>query len=449
MNDRAGRLMRVTLTVAALLFSVACSGPDADTMSGPEDVGSAGDLAPESFDPGDTQSDGAEFHAPDDDPSAWAVDSSLDYEVLVSQPRWVVPSAGLPAQAVLQSANNNLDIVFHEERLYLAFRTAPAHFADPSVRMVVVSSLDNGVTWEFERDIALGSDVREPRFLSLNGDLQLFFFEAGALPFEFQPKKMWKTRRLGPGDWSDLEVMVDAPVVPWDVKTRAGRAYMTSYQGNHYEVEALPEIEVYFDSSLDGDTWTRVEDVPFVYKGGVSEVAFEFDEDGSLWMVTRNEDGDETGFGSHVCYAPADGLGQWDCGNASDPERYDSPELFRHGKDIYLAARRDVGGPYDEGLTDLTYEEQKGRYLLDYSLRPKRFALYRLNKEERKIEHLMDLPGVGDTAFASVRRTGPHTFLLANYTSPLEHEEYTWLEGQVSPEGTQIYFLEIEFRPVN
>ena len=27
-----------------------------------------------------------------------------------------------------------------------------------------------------------------------------------------------------------------------------------------------------------------------------------------------------------------------------DPERYDSPEMFRHGKEIYMVARGDIGG---------------------------------------------------------------------------------------------------------
>ena len=58
---------------------------------------------------------------------------------------------------------------------------------------------------------------------------------------------------------------------------------------------------------------------------------------------------------------------------------------------------------------------------------------------------MMDIPGVGDTAFPAIWRTGPHRFLMANYTSPLDTPDVTWLEGQSSRRGTQIYLMDIEF----
>lgn len=91
---------------------------------------------------------------------------------------------------------------------------------------------------------------------------------------------------------------------------RGGKAYMASYRGGHYTTADESTIEVYFKSSEDCEAWRLVDDKPYVYKGGVSEAAFEFDSDGSLWAVTRNEDGDNTGFGAHVCHAPA-AAGYW------------------------------------------------------------------------------------------------------------------------------------------
>jgi len=61
--------------------------------------------------------------------------------------------------------------------------------------------------------------------------------------------------------------------------------------------------------------------------------------------------------------------------------------------------------------------------------------------------HLVDLPGTGDTAFPSVWRIGAHEFLVANYTSPLPDPNVTWIQGQLSSRGTQIYLLEITFVP--
>jgi hypothetical protein len=371
----------------------------------------------------------------------------LNFEIRVSEPRFVVPSDALPDGVEPLASNNNEDIFRFDSRLFLAWRTAPAHFAGPDTLFYILSSADDGTTWELEHTIDLDTDMREPRFTDIGGYLQLMFFEAGSNPGAFEPKRLLRTRRGGFGQWSDVEVLTDAGEVPWDVKVHDGIAYRTSYQGEHYGAGETSEISVFFKQSTDGTTWTSVGGKQFAYFGGVSEVAFEFDADGSLWLVTRNEDGDASGFGSHVCYAPAGALGDWQCPAQTDPERYDSPKMFRHGDEIYLIARRDIGGPYDTRDEELTLAERRGRYLVAYSLRPKRTALYHIDKETRSVVHVRDLPGVGDTAFPAVLQTGPDTYLLANYTSPLDQPDISWLRGQTSPRGTQIYLADIEFVP--
>ena len=77
----------------------------------------------------------------------------------------------------------------------------------------------------------------------------------------------------------------------------------------------------------------------------------------------------------------------------------------------------------------------------------KRTAIYKIDRQQKKVVLLQDLPSAGDTAFASVRRTGPHTYLLANYTSPLDDPDASWLKAQASPRGTQIYFMDLTFVP--
>jgi len=129
----------------------------------------------------------------------------------------------------------------------------------------------------------------------------------------------------------------------------------------------------------------------------------------------------------------------------SDPWIYESPKMFRFGDDIYLIARRDIDGPFDLGLRNETWEAQKYVYLVEYSLRAHTTSLYKLNKQTKKLEFVFDLPGCGDTAFPSILRIGPNTFLVANYTSPLSHPEWSWIRGQLSPEGTKIYFVIIQF----
>jgi hypothetical protein len=374
---------------------------------------------------------------------------AVEYDIVASEPRFVVPSAALPPEVEPFASNANVDIQFHAGRLFMAWRSAPFHFASGDTRMFVVSSTDQGATWEFEHDIHIGSDMREPRLLSFGGRLQLFFFEAGTDRNAFEPKRIWRTERAGPRDWRPLEIFRDAPVVPWDLKVRNGVAWLTSYTGDHYaggeEDPDESDLRVSFEQSTDGDVFSAVGGRDVVYRGGVSEVAFEFDADGGLWAVTRNEDGDASGFGSHVCHAPAADLSAWECPERSDPERYDSPEMFRHRDEIYLIARRDVGGPFDQADPELPFADRKFANWIAYSTRPKRTALYRIDRGNRRVVHLFDLPGAGDNAFASVQQTGRNTFLVANYTSPLDEPDVSWIDGQNSERGTQLYFVTLTF----
>jgi hypothetical protein len=383
--------------------------------------------------------------APSDDPDEYEIDTGVEYRLEVGEPRWMVPSVRLPEGAETRASNNNVAIAYFEGRLFMGWRTAETHWASPDTKMHIVSSKDDGESWTLEHTIALGNDVREPAFLAMNGRLFFFFFEGGNDPLQFRPKNIWRIERLGEAKWSAQETLRMPGEIAWDIKERGGVAYMTSYQGNHYSADESA-IEVYFSKSQDGLTWEPVDpSQPIQYFGGVSEVAFELDVDGSAWFVTRNEDGDQTGFGSHLCHAESSNLGAWDCPARSNPERYDSPELFRHGDDLYLVARRDVGGPFDQQREDLDFLDARRQYLLDYWTRPKRTAIYRIDRDTREVVPLLDLPSAGDTAFPSIRRTGPHSYLLANYTSPLDDPDLSWVEGQGSELGTRIYFVEVRF----
>lgn len=346
----------------------------------------------------------------------------------VGEADFVIPGDGLPYTP--QAANNNVAIAVAGDRLFLAWRTAPSHFASDQTELQVMSSPDMGQTWEAEASFAMGTDLREPAFLPWEGRISLSFFEAGANPAAFEPRAVWHAERCAAGDWS-LTKISEGEKVPWDVKVRGGRAIRTAYSGDHYGDGLL---SLHLESSPDGGvTWAPLGTDP-VSVGGDSEAAFEIAADGMLWAVTRNEDGDATGAGSKLCSAPADDWSAWTCPDTSDPERYDSPELIRHGADLYLLARRDVGGPFGPSGD-----------LAAYSLRPKRSALYRIDRDARRVVWLTDIPGVGDTAFVSAWRTGPHSWIFANYTSPIDDPDVSWLVGQTSPRGTQIYLSTLIF----
>ena len=57
----------------------------------------------------------------------------------------------------------------------------------------------------------------------------MMYFEAGVDFLLFEPQKIWQTIRGKDGTWGEPEVIIDAVEVPWDVKTRSGVTYMTTY----------------------------------------------------------------------------------------------------------------------------------------------------------------------------------------------------------------------------
>ncbi|MCR4315565.1 MAG: exo-alpha-sialidase [Planctomycetes bacterium] len=362
-------------------------------------------------------------------------------------PRVIVPSDSLPEEVEAQPSNNNVAITMFEDRLFLAWRTSPNHFASPDTVIYILSSTDLGETWEFEHEIHLETDMREPYFVELGGKLLFYFFSAGTNPLAFEPRHSHVIERGEDEEWSEpADVGIDGEVF-WVIRNLGDVLYKTSYVGPEYDLIARNAMQVRFEKSDDGYVWGPASgESSVVYTGGVSEVAFDFTEDGDLWAVCRNESGDDSGFGSHVAYASADSLGSWEFTEKSDPRKCDSPRMFGHNGEFYLIARRDPVRDFDSAPEFLPFVMRRSINLAGYSTRPKRTALFRLDREERKLEFLFDMPGTcGDTAFASIVKLSENRYLVANYTSPADMMDATWLQGQTSDRGTQITFTELTF----
>jgi hypothetical protein len=361
-----------------------------------------------------------------------------------SEPIQVVPGDGLPEEAVSLESNNNLDVVIHDDRFFLAYRTGPSHFASPDVIMTIVSSTDQE-SWDFEASFTMETDLREPRFLSYDGRLFLYFALLGADLADFEPQGMVVTEYNGPGDWSEAEPILEEGMIPWRTKVIDGVPYMIAYIGgeNIYDFTGDP-IEVYWLTTSDGRNWVPVvEDQPIVTSGGVSETAFVLLDDGTLIAVGRNEAGDENGFGSNICRAEADNLGEWNCLN--DPNKYDSPLMFIQDGVVYLIGRRNVteDGHFDLHREGLTQAEAAIQYLLAYSNQRKRCALWRVDPESLEVSFIDDLPSRGDTCFPGIVRTGDNELWVYNYTSALDGPDVRWIQGQNG--HTLIYRLLLDF----
>ncbi|MCB9675761.1 MAG: hypothetical protein H6737_11625 [Alphaproteobacteria bacterium] len=365
------------------------------------------------------------------------------YPVL-GEPVTVVPSPGLPPEIVPNNANNNLDVEEHDGRLWMAFRSAPTHFADTEVDLWVMSTADQ-VTWEYEGHFRYGIDLREPQLVSYGGELHLFFATLGSDPLDFEPGTPLHSLYVSRGDWTTPGPVFSRGFIPWRIKVVNDRMEVTGYDGgeNVYEFADREPIQIRWLQSTNGLDWSPV--VPgksVVLEGGGSETDVEYLEDGSIVAVVRNEAGGPEGFGSFVCTAPADDLGTWSCD--TDPKKYDSPLLFQHNGEVWLVARRNVtdSGAYDLERDDLTLEQQYLQYQADYWGKPKRCSLWRVDPETRTTEFAADLASKGDTCFPEVVRSGV-TFRIFNYTSPLDSAgDPFWLQGQTGP--THIVYQDLE-----
>ena len=268
--------------------------------------------------------------------------SGVSYTPLVQ----VVPGPGLPAQVKCMRSNNNLDIIQFDGRIFLAFRTAPTHFAGTKTHMYVVSTRDQK-TWDYETEVFMGSDMREPRFLATNGKLMFYYFQAGKSIVSFSPQHIYALERKGLGDWTKPRPAFDQGCVLWRSKTINGKAYLTSYCGEGEYTGGNSGIKIYLLTTEDGYEFKPVNPKHPVISTGGSETDFEIDSKGELYGVIRNEAGDGKSWASKVCKAPANDLANWSCKDTD--YKPDSPLVFKHNDDIYVIGRRSLDGKYDKG----------------------------------------------------------------------------------------------------
>ncbi len=366
----------------------------------------------------------------------------------------VAPSAGLPDEVESQDAHNNLDIAWHDPdgtgptpgRLFFAFRTAPDHFASKDTVMYVVSTEDL-LSWRFEGRFARGTDLREPQLVSLGGRLLFYYVILGDDPFAFEPQGTEVVEWLGPGRFGEPLPVFEPGFLVWRIKALDqpghpdGWVHAFGYTGgeNIYAFDGEP-ISVHWLKSRNGLDWEAVvPERPVVLVGGASETDGVFLDDGGFVAVSRNEAGDESGFGMKICRAGAEDLGAWEC--RSDPRKYDSPLMLRDGAGVWLIGRRNLTetGHYDLGLEDLPMQERSLQNQLDYWQKPKRCALWKVDADALEVSHVLDLPSKGDTCFAEAVRLTEGRELVFNYSSPFDgDDEPTWLEGQTAP--TRIYY---------
>src|SRR5262245_47577306 len=406
------------------------------------------------------------------DATAWAASHTLPapppaalgrHSARVVETRRIVPSDGLPPAVDVKRANNNLDVTHFGGRTYLAFRSADSHFAGDSTVIHVVSSEDERA-WRAEARFALGRDLREPRWLALNGRLFLYVSVLGSTSYAFEPERVDVTELAATpdrpaagncagadspptGNFGPLEPAGLPGRVAWRTRVIDGRGFMTTYQGGEhlYSLRREPmAVELY--ATDDGRHWLPADPAhPVVSRGGGSEADFALlPGGGALFGVIRNEEGDESGWGSKLCRATRAALGAWT--GTSDPRKFDSPNVFVHDGEVYFLARRNLAndGRYDLGLSNGLLRMLRNQ--LAYITQAKRCSLWRYDPETGSVGFVLDLPSRGDTCFASVLPgDAPDRLVVYDYSSDIAGPEMPWTAGQRRP--TFIYRHVLELAP--
>jgi hypothetical protein len=371
------------------------------------------------------------------------------HDVRVVGTRRIVPGDGLPPEVAPGASNNNLDAVRHADgSVYLAFRSAPHHFASPHTRIHVVRSRDEA-TWEHEATFATGHDLREPRLLSLGERLFLYVSRLGRDALAFEPRGLARAEREPDGRWTALEPFGPPGLMGWRVRALAGVPAFLVYAGGAsiYRL-GRPSLRVCLWRSADGRAWEPWDARrPAVYAGGGSEADCVLGDDGALYGVIRNEAGDASGWGSLVCRAEPGDLARWAC--RPDRRKYDSPCMFWHDGEAWLLARRNLDGTgeYDRG-------RGPGRLLrtvrnqVNYSLTRKRTALWRYVRGEDRFAFVLDLPSRGDCCFPAVLAgAAPDERVVYDYSCDPAGADLPWLRGQRGRTGIYRHVLRLARRP--
>ncbi|MCS7213196.1 MAG: hypothetical protein NZ927_03105 [Candidatus Calescibacterium sp.] len=381
------------------------------------------------------------FFHPSCSDSSRVENDKKDIQIEIKDYIQLVPSDYIPLD--VNNSNNNLDVIEYKGRFYLAFRTAPSHFASDKTELYVVSREKNEnirEEWVFEKRITMGTDLREPRFFVIGDRLFLLFAQLGNDPTRFEPSGTYYIYKDN-NAWSEPErSTLPVDFIPWRVRFTDYRSdsfvLLSGYSGgeNIYDIDHSAGVDLMFLKTYDGINWEKL----FSLRSGCSETDFAKISDNGFVFVCRNELGDQDGFGSKICLVE-----DWKIKRCEiDKRKYDSPLLFTFKDRVYLVGRRNVS---ENGYYDLaegnSHQERFLKNQLDYWQKPKRCSFWEVNKDSLTVQFIKDLPSNGDTCFPSILWIKNNLIWLFNYSSDINAEDLSWIQGQTGK--TYIYLFSI------
>jgi hypothetical protein len=344
----------------------------------------------------------------------------------------IIPSGNFPDGVECRRANNNLDIVEFKGKYYVAFRTAPTHFASKKTALYVLSTYDFN-SWGLEQKVFLQTDLREPRFFKNNDTLFFMFFKGGTKLLHFQPNGIFLLTFYD-NKWSPIKAVDNIPLgyVPWRVKPYKGIFLLSAYDGaSEYDKEKSCAARLF--TSNDGIHWQPLSTNPqILHPRATAENEFVFDSIGNIWGISRLEYD-----GSYIFRGDKDSIYKWKLWYS--PYKFDSPMLFNHEDNLFLLSRRNLDG---DGIY-YRKPEKYNRNLIRYSLTKKTTSLFQIDTTIKNLVHILDFNSTGDCAFPGIIKTSDSTYIMLNYSSNINKRNKSWIAGQLGK--TYIYKSIITF----
>lgn len=179
------------------------------------------------------------------------------------------------------------DIIYYNERFFVAFRQAEKHYLSENSKILIITSSDL-IKWSLVQEITVpGQDLRDPKFsLMPDGKLML---NTGSLENS-------KGASLGSFvafsktgfSWTSLQQVMERGDWLWRLTWEGKAGYGISYRfsnPNDIDQEWLADLV----TTKDGISFEKVAKLPV--KGHPSEGTVRFDPQGVMWILIRRDRG--------------------------------------------------------------------------------------------------------------------------------------------------------------
>jgi len=339
---------------------------------------------------------------------------------------------------VLQRHNAFPDAIFFDGKEYVAFRSAKNHYPTRSSTIVIISRKNNSA-WMVELTIQIPrTDVRDPRFLVVNGHLNLYFGTVHANRYAFRLLSTYVVLTTGDEQWTK-PIRVYKPGYIHSRVRKIGHIYYMCVYSQRMRPPFHSVCRIV--TSTDGLLWNEKSLFGELVEEGTESDCIVIGKNKLLWII-RNDFGLNHKAGSYIKIIQRNGT-VLSC--RYDKRKYDAPLLLSIQEDIYLLSRSQESfhGNYNTGIPLLPKAILNSLYLVLYWLTPKTTSLWKIDIESLEIIKCLDLPSQGDTGYCSFVENKNGEKYIYNYSSDLSKHPTSWRRGQTKPTSIYKYLLEV------